>query len=100
MKELQQDLQEKEQMDILFIPLLSEMGNPCICVLHMGKCATQFTLELRKERSEAPQAIKSSRNVHKIPQDVQTDKKLKSIAKATVPKVIYRLSVDIRKLVE
>ncbi len=64
MKELQRDLEEKEQMDILFIPLLSEMGNPCISVLHMGKCATQFTLELRKERSEAPQAIKSSRNIY------------------------------------
>lgn len=84
MKELQWDLEEKEQMDILFIPLLSEMGNPCISVLRMGKCATQITLELRKERSEAPQAIKSSRNMHKIPQDVQTDQKLKSIAKATV----------------
>jgi hypothetical protein len=58
MKELQRDLQEKEHIDILFIPLLSEMGNPCIPVLHMGKCATQFTLELRKERYEAPQAIK------------------------------------------
>ncbi len=84
MKELQRDLQEKEQMDILFIPLLSETGNPCISVLHMGKCATQFTLELRKERSEAPQAIQSSRNIHKIPQDVQRDQKVKSIAQATV----------------
>jgi hypothetical protein len=84
MKELQRDLEEKEQMDILFIPLLSEMGNPCISVLHMRKCATQFTLELRKERSEAPQAIKSSRNIYIIPQDVQTDQKLKSIAKTTV----------------
>jgi hypothetical protein len=84
MKELQWDLEEKEQMDILFIPLLSEMGNPCISVLNTRKCATQFTLELRKERSEAPQAIKSSRNMHKIPQDIQTDQKLKSIAKATV----------------
>jgi hypothetical protein len=44
MKELQWDLEEKEQMDILLIPFLSEMGNPCISVLHMGKCATQFTL--------------------------------------------------------
>jgi hypothetical protein len=32
MKELQQDLEEKEQMDILFIPFVSEMGNPCISV--------------------------------------------------------------------
>jgi len=68
MKELQWDLEEKEQMDILFIPLLSEMGNP----------------KLSKEISEAPQAIKSSRNIHKIPQDVQTGQKLKRIAKATV----------------
>jgi hypothetical protein len=84
MKELQWVLEKKEQMDILFIHLVSEMGNPCISVLRMGKCATQITLELRKERSEAPQAIKSSRNMHKIPQDVQMDQKLKSIAKATV----------------
>jgi hypothetical protein len=59
-------------------------GEPMYLCLYMGKCATQSTLELRKERSEAPQTIKSSRNMHKIPQDIQTIQKLKSIAKATV----------------
>jgi hypothetical protein len=103
MKELQQDLEEKEQMDILFIPLLSEMGNPCISVLHMRKCATQFTLELRKERSEAPQAIKSSRNIYiyiynttRCPNGSKTEEYCKDYC----CKVIYRLSVHIRNLVE
>jgi hypothetical protein len=102
MEELQQDLEEKEQMDIQFIPLLSEMGNPCISVLYMGKCATQFTLELRKEISAAPQAIKSSRYIYiyiyttRCPNGSKTEE----YCKGYCCKVIYRLSVDTRNLVE